>query len=84
MVNMVNQEAFARPISSVGNGIQYPAQRGMTKREYLAAHEVIPWGVVIDGLVEIGETTPTIDRVLEYRAVMRYRSADAMILAMDL
>lgn len=52
---------------------------GMSLLDYFAASVDIPWNAVIETLRLIGEEIPTVDRVCEYRAVMRYCEARAML-----
>ena len=60
-------------------GAEEPLTEGMTLRDYFAATVDIPWAAVMETLFIKGEKTPTVDRMCEYRAVMRFCEADAML-----
>jgi hypothetical protein len=65
-----------------GNGNLHP-HAGITVRDWFAGQSDIPWNAVIDGLAMLGELRPTVERVVEYRAKMKYLEADAMLKARE-
>lgn len=55
---------------------------GMSLRDYFAAHADVPWNAVIETLeIKLPERIGkfTIAEIVEYRAVVKYLEADAML-----
>lgn len=58
-------------------------EQGMTLRDYFAAKADVPWNAVFETLAAMGEKSPTVDRLVEYRALIKYAEADAMLRARE-
>lgn len=54
---------------------------GMTLRDWFAANADVPWNAVIETLSIKGEKNPTVGRMAEYRALLKFEEADAMLAA---
>lgn len=63
------------------NGSHYCSHGGMSLRDWFAGQADVPWNAVIDTLGLKGENTPTLYRIAQYRAELKYIEADAMIAA---
>lgn len=80
MANKKQQPAFPRPVVfNEKQGTLDYGETGMDLRDYFAAHVDIPWDVVMEmwRLNEKGD--PTVAKLLEYRAGLRYIEANAMM-----
>lgn len=67
----------------VPNDANVNGQKGMSMRDYFAATIDIPWDHVKAVLVDQGNRSPTIQDVINARAMFRYREADAMLKERD-
>jgi hypothetical protein len=56
---------------------------GMTLRDWFAGQADVPWNAVLETLELRGEKNPTVQRMAEYRAEIKYVMADAMIAARE-
>ncbi|MDE3791732.1 hypothetical protein I7G86_13925 [Sinorhizobium meliloti] len=72
--------AFARASAEHSMGGNYE-QDGMSLRDWFASQADIPWNAVIETLSIKGIEMPTVKQMAEYRALMKYAEADAMIAA---
>ena len=57
----------------------YQPEPGMSVRDFFAATIDVPWNATLETLKLLGEPTPTVGRLAEYRAALRYAEADAML-----
>lgn len=53
----------------------------LSVRDYFAAHADIPWNAVIETLRLKGRQNPTIAEIMDYRALLKYEEADALLAA---
>lgn len=67
----------------IRNSMIYQPEPGISVRDYFAATIDIPWNATMETLTLLGETTPTVGRLVEYRAYLRYAEADAMLKARE-
>lgn len=56
---------------------------GMSLRDWFAGQADVPWNAVFETLGHLGEPKPTVSRLAEYRAHLKYVEADAMLAARD-
>jgi len=54
---------------------------GISLREYFAANADVPWNSVMETLRINGNASPTIQEVVDFRARIKFREADAMLKA---
>jgi len=68
-------------------GYAFPVQsstwdyKGITVRDWFAGQADVPWNAVIETLSIKGIENPTVKQMAEYRALMKYAEADAMLAA---
>lgn len=62
---------------------RYQGHNGMSLRDYAAIHAEIPWNSVFEALSIQGEQNLTVQKILSYRAALKYAEADAMLAARE-
>ena len=79
-LNQNTQRAFPRPAT---DGPEYPdqGQRGMTLRDYFAAHSGFTWNDAVTGFEGTYKRHGTIEEVTDYLGRIRLRIANAMLKA---
>lgn len=56
-------------------------RQGMSLRDWFAGKADVSWNAVLETLELRGEKNPTVQRMAEYRAEIKYVMADAMLAA---
>lgn len=75
--------AFPHSFESADNHPRWFQSSGMSIRDWFASKADVPWNAVIGTLALLGEDNPTIARIVEYRAHVKYAEADAMLKARE-